>query len=296
MTSAAGRSQRALLAALGLTSLVLVVELLAAAASHSLSLLADAGHVAADVSGMSMSALAVWIARRATDRSRSFGLFRLEVLAANLNAVLLLAVSAFVIWQGVLRVLQPEAVDGPVMAVVAAGALIANLLSLRVLHGGQSQSLTLRGAYIELIGDSLGAGAVLVAGVIDAATGFQQADGLAAVLIGFLIVPRALRLLRDTFDVLMEAAPKGIDVDEVTRHILEAPGVDAVHDLHAWTITSGMNVVSAHVVLGPDADPGQLIDHLSDCLAGDFDIAHSTFQLETPEHVIWEGRAQRTTH
>ncbi|HEX5240260.1 MAG TPA: cation diffusion facilitator family transporter [Candidatus Limnocylindrales bacterium] len=296
MTSAAGRSQRALLAALGLTSLVLVVELLAAAASHSLSLLADAGHVAADVSGMSMSALAVWIARRATDRSRSFGLFRLEVLAANLNAVLLLAVSAFVIWQGVLRVLQPEAVDGPVMAVVAAGALIANLLSLRVLHGGQSQSLTLRGAYLELIGDSLGAGAVLVAGVIDAATGFQQADGLAAVLIGFLIVPRALRLLRDTFDVLMEAAPKGIDVDEVTRHILEAPGVDAVHDLHAWTITSGMNVVSAHVVLGPDADPGQLIDHLSDCLAGDFDIAHSTFQLETPEHVIWEGRAQRTTH
>lgn len=285
-----------MLGSLAISLAVLVVELAASAASHSLALLADAGHVAADASGMALSAIAVWIAHRDTDRRRSFGLFRIEVLAANLNAVLLLGVSAFVIWQGALRIVEPESVDGPIMVLVAIGALGANAISLGLLRHGQRESLTIRGAYLEILGDTFGAAAVLAAGVVVALTGLHEADGIAAILIGVLIVPRALRLLRESLEVLMEATPKGVDLAEVRRHILEAPGVSAVHDLHAWTITSGMNVVSAHVVLLPDADPGRLIDHLGDCLAGDFDIDHSTFQLETPEHALWEGRASRTTH
>ena len=275
---------------------ILVAELAAAYSSHSLALLADAGHVLADVSGMALSAAAIWVARRQTDRNRSFGLFRIEVLAANLNAVLLLGVSAFVIWQGFLRILAPEAIDGGVMALVASAAIAANLGSLALLRRSQAESLALRAAYLEVLGDTFGAVAVLGAGVIVVLTGIRAADGVAAVLIGLLIIPRALGLLGDTLEVLIEATPKGVDLAEVERHIREAPGVAGVHDLHVWAITSGMNVVSAHVVLEVDADPGRLIDHLSDCLAADFDIDHSTFQLETPEHVLWEGRASRTTH
>ena len=120
-----------------------------------------------------------------------------------------------------------------------------------------------------------------------------MADALASALIGVMILPRTWSLLRDATDVLLEATPRGVELEEVRRHILEAPGVKAVHDLHAWTITSGMNVVSAHVVMGPEGNQGALLDHLSDCLSGDFDINHSTFQLETPEHVAWENRADR---
>ena len=299
--SAAGQHRGALRTALALSAGILAVELIAALASQSLALLADVGHVGADVVGMGISTIAIWLAHRRADSSRSdpdrsYGLFRLEILAANVNALLLLVVSAFVIWQGVLHVASPESVDGTLMAIVAAGALAANAGSVVLLRRGQGESLTLRAAYLEILGDTFGAVAVLVAGIVVAAFGIAQADGIAAVAIGVLIVPRALRLLRDTLDVLMEGTPKGVDMTEVRRHILDSPGVAAVHDLHAWTITSGMNVVSAHVVLEGDADPGRLIDHLSDCLAGDFDIDHSTFQFETPEHVLWERRASRSAH
>src|SRR5439155_6884642 len=134
-----------------------------------------------------------------------------------------------------------------------------------------------RGAYLELFGDSIGAATVLAAGVAMVVTGIRALDGLAAVAIGVLIVPRTWRLLRDSVDVLLEATPKGVNLDDVRRHILEAPGVQAVHDLHAWTITSGMRVVSAHIVMGPEATPGALLDHLGECLPGDFDVSHSTF-------------------
>jgi cobalt-zinc-cadmium efflux system protein len=129
-----------------------------------------------------------------------------------------------------------------------------------------------------------------------AITGLMAADAVASIVIGLLILPRTWSLLRDSVDVLLEATPKDVDLTEVRRHVLEAPGVEAVHDLHAWTITNGMNVVSAHVVLKPDANPGAILDHLGTCLADDFDIDHSTFQLETPEHVLWEGRASQVQH
>ena len=154
----------------------------------------------------------------------------------------------------------------------------------------------MRAAYLEIVADLLGSGAVVLAGITIALTGWRQADAVASVLIALLIIPRTLGLLRDSVDVLLEATPKGVDLAEVERHILEAPGVRGVHDLHAWTITSGMNVVSAHVVLGPEAMPGDVLDHLGACLADDFDIDHSTFQLETPEHVRWEANAAMSQH
>lgn len=294
--SAAHQHRRGLAGALALGLAVVVVELAAGILGNSVALLADAGHALADVSGLGLAAVAIWIANRRTSAERSFGLYRVEILAAALNAVLLLGIAGFVTWEGFARLQAPETVDSGLMIVVAIAALAANVGALVFLHGGQATSLTMRAAYLEVLGDALGSAAVLVAGIVVALTGYRGADGLAAIAIGFMILPRTWRLLRDSLDVLLEATPKDVDLAEVRRHILEADGVADVHDLHAWTITSGMNVVSAHVVLRPDADPARLIDHLSDCLAGDFDIDHSTFQLETPEHVLWEGRAERIRH
>jgi cobalt-zinc-cadmium efflux system protein len=289
--SAAKRHARDIAAAMAVSLVVLVVEISAALASNSVALLADAAHVFADVSGFALSLFAIRMAARPRTDERTFGLYRLEILAATANALLLLALATIVIVEGLRRLAAPPDVDTPLVAVVASVALLANVVSLRLVMGGRDESLTVRGAYLEVLGDLLGAGAVLLSAVVTATTGWLAADAVASVFIGILIVPRTLSLLRDSVDVLLEASPKGIDVAEVRRHILEAPGVEEVHDLHAWTLTSGMNVVSAHVVLGDDAIPGAVLDHLALCLSGDFDIQHSTFQIENAEHVRWEARA-----
>jgi cobalt-zinc-cadmium efflux system protein len=281
---------------MAVSSVIFVVELVAGIESNSLALMADAGHVFADVSGMAVSLGAIWLATRPATAAKSFGLYRLEILAAAANAVLLLVVSAFVLWEGWRRLSDPPGVQSGLVVTIAGLALLANVAVLALLSRGRAESLTIRGAYVEVLGDLLGAAAVLVAGLVTLLTGLRAADAIASLLIGVLILPRSWSLLRDSIDVLLEATPRGVNMSEVRRHILEAPGVDAVHDIHAWTITSGMNVVSAHVVMTPDANPGAILDHLGMCLSDDFDIDHSTFQLETAEHVAWEGRAAHVRH
>jgi cobalt-zinc-cadmium efflux system protein len=294
--SAAGRHAGRLAAAIGLGVIVLAIELVAGVAANSLALLADAGHVFADLSGLGLSLIAIRVAARPPTGARSFGFYRLEILAAALNAVLLLLIAAVIVVEGVRRFVEPPAVQPGIVTVVAAAALVANLVALRILAPGQRESLTLRSAYLEIAGDLLGSLAVLIAGLVILATGWRQADAVASILVAVLIVPRTVLLLRDSVDILLEATPKNVRLAEVERHIREAPGVVDVHDLHAWTITSGMNVVSAHVVLGEDAKPGDVLDHLATCLSADFDVNHSTFQLETPEHVLWEARAEQAQH
>jgi cobalt-zinc-cadmium efflux system protein len=294
--SAASRHVAPLGAAIGIGVAVLLLELLAGVLANSLALLADAGHVFADVSGMTLSLVAIRVATRPPTGGRSFGLYRLEMLAAVVNAVVLLGIAIVVAVEAMQRFAAPPDVQPGIVAIVAVLAIGANLVSLRLLAPGQKLSLTMRGAYLEIVGDLLGSVAVLIAGVAIIATGWRQADAVASLVVAVLIVPRTVVLLRDSIDVLLEATPKGIDLADVERHIREAPGVTDVHDLHAWTITSGMNVVSAHVVLGTDARPGDILDHLATCLSSDFDINHSTFQLETPEHVLWEANAEQAQH
>jgi cobalt-zinc-cadmium efflux system protein len=294
--SAAGRHAGPLTAAIGIGVAILVLELIAGIAANSLALLADAGHVFADVSGMTLSLVAIRLAARPPSDARSFGLYRLEMLAAAVNAVLLLVIAIVIAIEAIRRFAAPPEVRPTLLIAVAVLALAANLVSLRLLAPGQRESLTMRGAYLEIAGDLIGAVAVLGAGLVILVTGWQPADAVASLVVAALIVPRTVRLLRDSVDVLLEATPKGVVLSDVERHIREAPGVVDVHDLHAWTITSGMNVVSAHVVLGPEARPGDILDHLGTCLSADFDINHSTFQLETPEHVLWEARAAQSQH
>ena len=277
----AGRSR--LLAVFVVTLVVLIVEVIGGLVANSLALLADAGHMFTDVVGIGLALGAIWMAGRAPDRSRTFGYLRLEILAAVMNAVLLFGVAAFVLFQAWRRLSEPAEISSGLMLGVALLGLVANAVSLYLLREGQTSSLNMRGAYLEVMGDLAGSGAVILAAIVIAVTGWTQADAVASAAIGLLILPRTYGLLREAVDVLLEATPRGLDMERVRSHILEAPGVSDVHDLHAWTITSGLNVVSAHVVLAPGADAPAVLDHLCACLTGIFDIEHSTFQLETAD-------------
>ncbi len=281
--SAAHASRGRLLVVFGIALGVLVVEFLGGLAANSLALLADAGHLATDAAGVGLALLAIWIGSRPADGSRTFGLLRLEILAAVVNAVLLFGVSAFVLMEAWRRWMEPPEVTSGLMLAVAVFGLVANGVSLWLLRDARHASLNVGGAYLEVLGDFLGSIAVIGAAVVIAVTGFLAADALASAVIGLAILPRTWALLRDAVDVLLEATPRNVDLGEVRRHILEAPGVADVHDLHAWTITSGMNVVSAHVILVEEAEPPAVLDHLCRCLSGVFDIEHSTFQLETAD-------------
>ncbi|RKY16231.1 MAG: cation transporter [Planctomycetota bacterium] len=282
-SSAAMKDRRSLVVVLGIGITVLVVEVVGAYLSNSLALLADAGHVLTDVAGISMALIAIWIAARPASDTRTFGWYRAEIFAAVLNAVLLFGVAAFILLEAWRRLSEPQEIISGAMLTVAFIGGLANLVAFWILMGPQKRSLNMRGAYLEVLGDLLGSIAVVVAGVIVLLTGLTVVDAIASVIIALMILPRTWSLLHAAVDVLMQATPRGIRLDEVRQHILGAEGVADVHDLHAWTITSGMPVLSAHVVLEPDADSPDVLDELCRCLSGDFDIEHSTFQLESPD-------------
>ena len=278
---------------LAITLTLFFLEVVGGLLAHSLVLLADAAHMAADSAGVGLSLLAVlWAARPASSR-RTFGYQRAEILAAVFNAVLLFGLGAFIVVEAIRRIFNPANAQPGIMAVFGVLALFGNGVSLKLLARGQGKSLNVRGAYLEVLSDLLGASAVLVAAAVIAFTGFQRADPLASLLIGLLILPRTVRLLRDAVDVLLEATPKGVDLDEIREHILKTPGVLGCHDLHAWTITSGQPVLSAHVVieagLWHNGTAPQVLDRLDECLKDHFDTEHSTIQLEPPTHADHES-------
>jgi len=268
-----------------------VIEVAGALAANSLALLADAGHLLTDVAGVGLALLAIWFAGRPPTPGRTFGYQRLEILAAVANAVLLFGIATIVLIGAIRRIGDPPEIATGLMLAVALVGLAANALSVWLLRDAQRTSLNVRGAYLEVLGDLFASAAVIVAAIVIAVTGWTPADTIASLGIAILILPRTVRLLRDATDVLLEATPRDVDLDHVRRHILEAPGVVDCHDLHAWTITSGMNVLSAHVVLGRDANPTLVLDELCSCLADDFDIEHSTFQLETEDRRRLEERS-----
>lgn len=282
-TSAAGANRGRLAVVFAITLVVFVVELAGGFLANSLALLADAGHMFTDVAGIGLALGAIWFAGRPATGDRTFGYLRLEILAAVVNAVLLFGVAAIVLVEAWRRLSEPPEIASGLMLAIALLGLAANAISLFLLRHAQRESLNMRGAYLEVMGDLAGSAAVIVAALVIVLTGWTAADAIASAVIGLLIIPRTWRLLRDAVDVLLEATPKGIDLGLVRSHILDAPGVADVHDLHAWTITSGMNVVSAHVVLRDGAEPPAVLDHLCRCLSGDFDIEHSTFQLEASD-------------
>ena len=279
--SAASAGARRMGIVLSLVVGYLAVEVAAGLLTNSLALLADAGHMLTDAAGIGLALLAIWFAGRPATPEKSFGYYRIEIFAAVINAVILFGVAAFVLYEAIQRFAAPPQVVGLPMLGVAAVGLVINLVSMRLLHAGAQGSLNLRGAYLEVLGDLFGSVAVIVAGLVIVLTGWTPIDPIASVVIAALILPRTLALLGEAIDILLQATPRGVDIDEVRRHILRARGVSDIHDLHAWTLTSGLNVVSLHAVMDPGADPALVLEELCACLTDDFDMEHSTIQLET---------------
>ncbi|MDG9701318.1 cation diffusion facilitator family transporter [Streptomyces sp. DH37] len=282
-------------AALAIAVVLLIAELVGAALTGSLALLADAGHVATDAIGIGMALLAIHVANRpGGSERRTFGFARAEILAALLNCLLLLGVGGYILVEAVDRLRHPAEVPGGLTVLFGVVGLALNGLSLALLMRGQRESLNVRGAFLEVAADALGSLAVIVAALVIVLTGWRQADPIASLLIAVLIVPRTVKLAREAIDVLLEAAPRHVDMAEVRAHILGVRGVEDLHDLHVWTITSGMPVLSAHVVVGREALEAEghdrILRDLQNCLGRHFAVEHCTFQLEPHGHAAREGR------
>jgi cobalt-zinc-cadmium efflux system protein len=286
--TATGRHRKRLIAVLAITLTVVLVQVVGAALSGSLALLADAGHMLSDAAGVTIALLAAWIAGRPASAQRTYGYQRAEVLAALANALILIVISVVIFTEAIRRIGSAPEVHTDIMLFAAILGGVANLVSLLILHGAHQESLNVRGAYLEVLGDLLGSVAVIVAALIIMFTGYQAADTIASVLIALMILPRAWSLLRDVVDVLLEATPKGVEVQMIREHILSVDGVVDVHDIHIWTITSGVPVFSAHVVVEDGVlnarGADQVLDKLTACLGSHFDTEHCTFQLEPASH------------
>jgi len=287
---AAPRSR--LLAVLLISATILVVEVIGAIQSGSLALFADAGHMLTDVAGVALALLAVTLAARKAGPERTFGYYRLEILAAVVNAVLLFGVSIYLLIEAWSRWNSPHEVDGGIVLIFAGIGVVANLVSFFILRGGAQDSLNVRGAYLEVMGDLLGSITVIIAALIIMTTGWERADALASAVVALMMLPRTWSLLREAVDVLLEAAPRNVNVADVRAHILEVDGVIDTHDLHVWTITSGQPVMSAHIVVSDEtlaSGSARVLDDLHECLAHHFDVTHCTFQIEGI------GQAERET-
>ena len=296
--SAAASTGRGRLAiAFGITAAVLVAELIGAWITGSLALLTDAAHMATDSIGLLVALTAATLIRRPPTTRRTWGLQRLEVVAATIQAALMIGVGVFVIIEAVRRFSDPPEIPGTELLVFGVIGLVGNLVSMAVLFGARRGSLNLRAAFLEVGADALGSVAVIVAAVVITLTGFGAADTIAAVLIGVLIVPRALVLLWDSMQVVLETVPKGIDVDQLREHLEQMPHVLAVHDLHVSRIATDLPVLTAHVVLDDecfqDGHAASILADLQSCVAEHFPISieHSTFQLEPASHAAHEHGA-----
>ncbi len=277
---------------LGITVTVLVVEVVGAVISGSLALLADAAHMLTDVAGLTLGLIAAVLARRPATPARTWGYRRAEVLGAAAQAAVLLAVGIYVLVEGVQRLISPPEVTSGAMVVFGAVGLLGNLIGLALLATSRGDNLNMRAAFLEVVNDALGSVAVLVAAAVIATTGWLRADAIASLVIGVLIIPRTLRLLRETIDVLLESTPRDLDLTMVRSRLESFPHVQGVHDLHATQVATALPVFTAHVVVDDacfhDGHLAELLDDIQSCMADEFDVEHSTIQFEAASHAAHE--------
>ncbi|PFG31617.1 cation diffusion facilitator family transporter [Paramicrobacterium agarici] len=290
-------NRKRLIGVIALVSVTLIVEVVGGIMTGSLALLADAGHMFSDLTGLVIALVAMRIALRpATDR-HTWGFQRTEVLAALANGLILTSVAVSVAIEGIQRLVDsaPAHVSGLPVLIVALIGLVVNAVSLGLLRQGARHSINMKGAYLEVFGDLLGSVLVAMSAIVIMTTGFMKADAIASLLIAAGILPRAAVLLRDVWRVLNESTPAGTDVELIREHVRDATGVVGVHDVHVWSITSGQSVFTAHVIVRrevfEEGRVGELLDHLTSCLADHFDVDHSTFQLEPARHSDTENIA-----
>ncbi|MFI1914876.1 cation diffusion facilitator family transporter [Nocardia sp. NPDC020380] len=282
--SASGKYLSRLTLALGIALVFMVVEFAVAAITDSLALLSDAAHMLTDVVGIAMALSAILLAKRSKPTyTRTFGYYRAEVLAALANAVLLFAVAIYVLYEAIRRIGEPPEVPGVPVLVVGALGLAANIVSFLLLRTGAQESLNVRGAYLEVFADLIGSIGVLLSAAITLTTGWRYADMIIGVAIGFWVLPRTWLLARRSLRILFQHSPEGLDVERVAKALQAVPGVADVHDLHVWTLTSGMEVASAHIAVNPGRVGDEVLRATQRVLAEDFRIEHATLQVEDVE-------------
>lgn len=287
--TAAGRHKTQLMGALALTTIFMAVEVVGGLWTGSLALLADAAHMLTDAGGLALALLAIRFAERPATPQKTFGYVRMEVLSALANAVVLLLLTFYILYEAYQRFLNPpDILSGP-MLVVAVVGLAVNLVSMRLLSAGSSESLNVKGAYFEVLADMLGSLGVLVAAAIVMFTGWKLADPIVGAGIGLFIVPRTWILLKQAIHILMEGTPPEIDISLLEGKLKEIPGVTAVHDLHVWTITSGVDAMSCHLVVTNMADARKTLVAAKEAMEATFDITHTTIQIEDQDLRKAEG-------
>lgn len=273
-------SRHRLALTLGLAAIYMVAEIIGGLWTGSLALLADAGHMFSDVASLALSLFAAWVSERPPTSRRTYGFYRTEILAAMVNGATLVAIAVYILFEAYHRFRDPREVIGPAMMAIAVGGLAVNLLGLWLLSAGRDDNLNVRGAWLHVLTDALGSVGAIAAGALIWGFGWQWADPLASVLIAILVIYSSWRLLAEAVAVLMESAPHGIDVDEVRAAMGAAPGVVDVHDLHVWSITSGLDSLSAHVVIEEGHSHSELLTALRAMLDERFGIDHVTIQIE----------------
>ncbi|MFD2839956.1 cation diffusion facilitator family transporter [Populibacterium corticicola] len=278
--TAGAAHKKPLIIALGLTATFMVVELIVGFSINSLALISDGAHMGTDVIGLTMALVAIALANRKTTSDRTFGFYRIEVLAALANGLLLFGVAGYVVFEAVERFREPTAIPSTPLLVTAVLGLIVNIISFRLLAAGSKESINLKGASLEVLGDLIGSVGVILAAILLYFTGWNWIDPVIGVAVGLFILPRTWVLMRQALRILIEAAPKGLDVDTMRARITQLDGVNQVHDLHVWTITSGLVSASAHVVMDTDARTADVLPRVLKLLEGEYGIDHATVQCE----------------
>jgi cobalt-zinc-cadmium efflux system protein len=288
-TSAAGRNKRLLAIILGLTTVYMLAEVIGGLVTNSLALLADAGHMLTDVGGLGLAFLAISFAERPATPERTYGYYRVEILAALANAVVLIGISLYVLFEAYERFMDPPPVQSLGVLVIASVGLAVNLAGVFILRAGSKQSLNLKGAYFEVLSDMLASIGVIIAAVIMLTTGWYYADPLISAGIGVFIFPRTWALLKDAVGVLLEGTPSDVNITNIRASLSEIAGVAEIHDLHVWTITSGMNALSVHAVLDDGAGHDEVLQEIHNTCLSKFEIVHVTAQVERDEFACHEA-------
>lgn len=281
--SAAGRNKKNLAIVFGLTSFYLIVEVVGGLWTGSLALLADAGHMLTDVAGVGLALLAIWFAEKPATPERTYGYYRFEILAALTNAVVLIGISLYILYEAYQRFKDPPEVQSVGMLGVASVGLLVNLVGMYILRSGSTESLNMKGAYFEVLSDMLTSIGVIIAGFIMLTTGWYYADPLISAGIGLFILPRTWSLLMDAIGVLIEGAPTDVDLAKLRKSLETIEGVASVHDLHVWSLTSGMNAMSVHAVLVDGSEHDDVLSRVQDHCTREYKISHVTVQTERPE-------------
>lgn len=280
--SGGSKNKKSLVLVLSFSSLYLVAEVVGGLLTGSLALLADAAHMLTDVGGLALALIAIKLGERQANPRKTYGYYRAEILAALTNAVVLLAISLYVLYEAYLRFRNPPEVKSGSMLIVASIGLVVNLIGMIILRKSSNESLNMKGAYFEVLSDMLTSIGVIIAGVIMLTTGWYYADPIISAGIGLFIFPRTWRLLKEATGVLLEGTPTDISLDDLRKTLLSVPGVQGTHDLHVWSLTSGINAMSVHVVVRDGADHNQTLKKLTKTIMDNFKISHTTIQLELP--------------